>query len=400
MNRQKSLFGIELRKRTKEEILESPDKYIPKEDYLKYMMEKRKEYGYLEGDNIFSKTYNDLSDIAAGGKLELNEVKRSTKKNLVSVLKSFFKNLKKQELLDENKESKISRLISDNSYLDRKNPYRDKKFALAVANFQSQGLLQYDLKDILPEFINSKNGLFLREKYKQIDKSYIKKSNIHGIEHDNRVAMLSLMIAKDEGIIKEDSDREREILTYSAYYHDIGRILDVGPHSKRGAKIANNIEFRDLNYKKLPEKDINIIKMLIEGHEGSDKNIDKLLKKYQISDEDKNMAKNLLYVLKDADALDRSRLTINTPFATITDLDPKYLRLDTSKKLMNVSYALENLTHHIKNQEDILNYKNQNPEEHYYKNKNKLEDEIKVEVKELTPIEENEQIKIEEEKDR
>ena len=105
--------------------------------------------------------------------------------------------------------------------------------------------------------------------------------------------------------------------------------------------------------------------MIIEGHEGKDEKIDKLLKKYQIPEGDKEMAKQLLAVIKDADALDRARLTIKSPFSTKTDLNPEYLRCRSSKELMEFSYGLEYLSHNVRNFEDILNYKNKEPNAHY-----------------------------------
>ena len=42
--------------------------------------------------------------------------------------------------------------------------------------------------------------------------------------------------------------------------------------------------------------------MIIDGHEGKDKDVEKLFKKYKIPPEDRVMAKNLLFCVKDADA--------------------------------------------------------------------------------------------------
>lgn len=369
-------IGIELRKRTEEEIENSPDKYLPKKDYLEYMKEKKREYGFSK-----NRINNSINSIGAGGKLELKEVERTTKKNLPSVIKSIFQRFKRPDkLLDEDIETKIERLVEDKSFLERKNPYRDKKFAQAIFEFSSNGLEQNEIKDMLPSFINSKDGMFLRDKYSRIDKSSIG----YGIEHSNRVAMLSLIIAKQEGIIKEGGTREREILTTASYYHDIGRILPIGPHAKRGAKLVDEIDFRDLKGNKLDTKDVNIIKLLILAHEGSDNKIDKLMNKFNISEQDKQMVTNLLFVLKDADALDRSRLTINTPFLTMTDLEPKYLRLNTSKRLMEFSYGLENLTHNINNYEDILNYKNENKQVHYFDKEKEFREQMTVKEKGIT----------------
>ena len=368
-------IGIELRKRTEKEIAENPDKYIPSKDYIDYIDEKRKEFGYIRSDTKGAKLYNGLSNIAAGGKLEYNETVRSTKKNFFSVLKQIVSRFKTGNRLDENPTSKIDRILEERSYFKRKNPYADKKYALAVANFNKQGLTQYDLKEILPEFINSKDGAFLRDKRLQIDKEPIRPKGLHGIKHNDRVAILSLMIGNYEGILKENSTRERELLTTAAYYHDIGRIGDVGPHAKRSASKIGKIKLRTLDGKNFSDKDKKIVQLLAEGHEGKDEKISKLIEKYNIGQEDVEMVTNLLSILKDADALDRSRLTINTSIATVTDLEPEFLRLNSSKRLMDASYGLEDLTQKV-DIEDLINYQNNKPREHYYK---KSIEDIKVE---------------------
>ena len=258
------------------------------------------------------------------------------------------------------------------SFLGRKNPYGDKKFAIAVSEFQKQGLTQLDLQKILPDFVNSKDGVFLRDKYNQIDKNPINQTGIHGIKHNDRVAILSLIIGQEEGTLKEESTREREILTYAAYYHDIGRKMPIGPHAKRSAKLFSNLKLTTLEGKPLSSEDKRITQLLIEGHEGKDEKVEKLIKKYNIADQDVEMVKNLTNILKDADALDRSRLAIDTPIATITDLDPKYLRLNTSKRLIEASYGLEYLTKKV-NTNDLFNYKNENVDKHYYNRRQNIE---------------------------
>ena len=60
-------------------------------------------------------------------------------------------------------------------------------------------------------------------------------------------------------------------------------------------------------------------------------------------------------ILKDADALDRVRLDFNKGIMA-TDLNPKYLRTDTAKRLLNASYQLEGLTNKV-SFDRILAYK-------------------------------------------
>lgn len=361
--------GLEMRKRTLDEIRENPDEYIPKRDYLEYVMEKQKEYGMSTKENSLHKAITEVSFLGRVGNMEGKEIIRSTKKNIKDILRDWKDNIRRNfdtKRVDENPDLKIERLSKGKAYLERKNPYDDPKFALAVTRFGYEGIKQRSLEEGLNEFTNSEAGKFLRDKYNQIDKEAIKKNGIHGIEHTDRVALLATMIAENEKILDgEDSDRKKEILSFSAYYHDIGRVLNVGPHAKRGADLAKKIEMRTLDGDLLSDTDKRIVRMIIEGHEGKDEKIDKLLKKYQIPEGDKDMAKQLLAVIKDADALDRARLTTKSAFSTKTNLDPKYLRYRSSKELMEFSYGLEYISSNIKNFEDILNYKNREPNAHY-----------------------------------
>ena len=352
---------------------ENPDKYIPKEDYIKYVNEKKKELGFMQGNGRIASRYNSFNNVLSGGRLEANEMIRSTRKNFWTLIKEKFSGIKR---IEENSNDKIERILADKSFLNRKNPYADKKFGLAVASFQKQGLTQYELKEILPEFTNSKNGAFLRDRVNQLDLTPIKEKGIHGIKHNDRVAILSLLIGQGEGIIKEESTRERELLTVASYYHDIGRIGDIGPHAKRSAKKIEKLKLKYLDGKEFSEEDKKIVQLLAEGHEGNDNKIERLLEKYQINEQDKSMTMSLLKILKDADALDRSRLTVNTPFITKTDLDPKYLRLNTSKRLMEASYGLESLSYNNVRNTDVISF-HCNNKEHYY-HKKTLAEQIKV----------------------
>lgn len=368
-------IGMEMRKRTMSEIKESPDEYKPKQDYLDFVRERRKEYSMSTKENSISRASTQLLFAGRVANMEMKGAYNTTKKNWSTILRDWKNNVVNffsAKRLDENADEKITRLTQTKAYLERKNPYDDPKFALSVVKFGYEGIKQKGVGETLRTFSNSDEGKFLRDKYKEIDKTTIRKRGIHGIGHTNRVALLAGIIAENEGIFKgEDADRKREILAFSTYYHDIGRILDEGPHAKRGAKMIEKIGMIDSDGKMLAEKDKRLVQMIIEGHEESDKKIEKLLKKYQISQEDQEMAEELLKVVKDADALDRARLTRKGMFATKTNLDPQYLRYRSSKELMEFSYGLEYLDHNVNDFFDILNYRNEQPNEHFKTKKQK-----------------------------
>ncbi len=91
-------------------------------------------------------------------------------------------------------------------------------------------------------------------------------------------------------------------------------------------------------------EDRNILQAIVEAHEGKDKNMEKICEKYKISQENKEYTMKLMTIIKDADALDRVRLDHNSTFRMETNLDPRYLRNDSAKQLLNASYQLETLT--------------------------------------------------------
>ena len=91
-------IGIEFRKRTEKEIEESPNKYMTKSDYINYVNEKKKEFGFVQGKGKVAKLYNNISNVMAGGKFEYNEVVRSTKKNFFTIIKEFISKFKNRNM--------------------------------------------------------------------------------------------------------------------------------------------------------------------------------------------------------------------------------------------------------------------------------------------------------------
>ena len=115
---------------------------------------------------------------------------------------------------DENADVKIERLSRGKTYLEKKNPYDDPKFALAVITFGYEGIVQSNLEETLQEFANSENGKYLRDKFEQFDNN-----TIHGkkmLMHAERTTLLANIIAEKEGsFIGDDADRKRDILAYA-----------------------------------------------------------------------------------------------------------------------------------------------------------------------------------------
>ena len=381
-------------KEAKEEELNQDQKtYKVKEDYLKYIEKMREKIGYLNGDHLPAKAMNSFITLMYEGKLEEDMMKEYSKKNFFKLIKDRIERWKTPKL-DMSTDEKIYTEIKEFNH-KKKNPYRDKKFGTAVADFQRQGLEQLKLKDELEEITTGEIGVFFRKKEKHIDKSHVIQKGIHGISHNDRVALLSMIIAKNEGILEGDTDnRTKDILLTAAYLHDIGRkvgkiAFNVGPHAKRSAKKINKIHVRYLNGQPYTEEDKNILKAVVEVHEGKDEIMDKLCGKYHISEEDKGYTKRLMTILKDADALDRVRIDFNKGIM-ITDLNPQYLRTDTAKRLLDASYQLEGLTNKV-SFDRILAYKTEEQtEESKAKAYRKVLKFIPKTIVKATPVSENE----------
>ena len=118
-------------------------------------------------------------------------------------------------------------------------------------------------------------------------------------------------------------------------YHDVGRVNDLydEKHGLRSAKKIDQIVDSDI-YNDL--ENLNLLKSIIEYHSIPDKEIDKIIKKYKLTNIDRFIL--LSNILKDSDGLDRVRLSINS--RKFCDLNPKYLRCDESFKLVKISHIL------------------------------------------------------------
>lgn len=251
-------YSLEIRKAQEGEIYQGPDgqeHYKARKDYLNFMQELRREKGFSTGRGKIARAYNEISNISGAAKMEGREFIRSTRKNFVPVtkdvgskLKTFFEKLS-QKKIEEDPKEKMEKLAVGKTFLERKNPYREEKFARAVSTFRQEGILQVDFAEALAQFTNSEDGMFLRDKQESLADVKFSRAFVHGRDHSDRVAILSMMIARGEGLLSENSDREREILSQAAYYHDIGRILPSGPHAKRSAKIVDGIEMRGVDRK-------------------------------------------------------------------------------------------------------------------------------------------------------
>jgi hypothetical protein len=148
---------------------------------------------------------------------------------------------------------------------------------------------------------------------------------VHGVKHIKRVLFLTVLMS----YIDELSEADRKILAYASLYHDIGRTHDWEDEG-HGMKSVLKMEKLKLPTKGLTEEEVNILKFIMKYHSIRD---EVGLKKIQTEKgiQDKDRAIDLFLRFKDCDGIDRVRLG---------DLDIRYLRTETGKKLMLAGYQL------------------------------------------------------------
>lgn len=151
---------------------------------------------------------------------------------------------------------------------------------------------------------------------------FYRPTGIHGLAHTRNVLLMAVLL----GQLTSSGPGDLRVLAETALYHDIGRKNDnFDPeHGKASYKKAE-----ELDLFQIPEKDKNLVRLLIETHCVDDDQGMKLLEKWP--DVDRERALRLFKVFKDADGLDRVR---------IMDLDARQLRLSESWELLLMTRQL------------------------------------------------------------
>ena len=346
INNQTKRYDIAFREAKEEELNIDKTTYIPRNDYLMFIEEERKRLHYLENGKLIGKIINPIiMTIDIERKMRENSVD-NIKNNLPNIIKQKIKNLFLPKL-EASTDEKIEQNISEFN-TSKKNPYRFKKYSEAIISARQEGLIQLELKDELEKLTTSKDGEYFRKKNNQVSQFMTENQHFglkkHDLEHSNRVALLSMIIAKKEGILENDiDDKTKDILLSVVYYHEIGRK-------------KNAIELNYANGKKYKDEDTRITQAIIESCKRKDKLMDQICEKYKIPLEKEEYTKKLMNIIKDANALDRVRFDLNLQFAMRPNLNSKYLRTNSSKQLLDVSYQLEELTNKVEF-DRIISYK-------------------------------------------
>ena len=159
----------------------------------------------------------------------------------------------------------------------------------------------------------------------------------HNIYHIQRVMLFSQIIAQNECI----SEKDLKLLLLAAALHDSGKIRDRKDfeHGKNSAKIAKRYLLNNIS--SISEEDIKIIQIAIEYHTVQEKEkgklniveLEKLCKNYNVSMENLERIKIISSILKDADALDRTR------FNKQNCLDVDTLRTNTARNELLINFV-------------------------------------------------------------
>lgn len=185
---------------------------------------------------------------------------------------------------------------------------------------------------------------------------------IHGQRHIKNVVLYSTIIGQNVF----DNNHDLDLIMISAKYHDVGRKTEYyEDHAGPSAVIAE-----EKLKGKYSTEDISIIKTIIEFHEvdRESEDVNKIFKqiatKNDIPDDKLSKVRKMADVLKDADALDRTRF-VNYG----ARLDPELLEYDISKNLVKFAssvqetYAIQDLKKYECDNEVNIVLKRNTPQE-------------------------------------
>jgi len=149
---------------------------------------------------------------------------------------------------------------------------------------------------------------------------------IHGEEHAKRVALLSYTLLTMQSACKDDI----YIAIVAALLHDIGRTTNA-EDPKHGYYSAQKAEGILAHLGIISPSDCGIVKGIIAAHSMNDHDASLAFNDFCI-ESDKTRFYEILSIIKDADALDRFRLSS-------TSLNPAFLRTRESSKLIRFAWC-------------------------------------------------------------
>lgn len=176
--------------------------------------------------------------------------------------------------------------------------------------------------DFFDDFMRSSYYKSLIESYDKLNREILFESHVHGPDHIERVIFFSHLLS----FLNDLDFYDLDILRNAASLHDTKRRDDSydpghGPRAALGS----------IEYSYARNDDKKILQAVIAAHSPEDRAMDKIITNFIDPKDDFSRAQFLAKLFKDADGLDRVR---------INHLDPRYLRNDYSKALVDFSYEL------------------------------------------------------------
>lgn len=170
---------------------------------------------------------------------------------------------------------------------------------------------------------------------KDIKQNVLYKWDLHGSDHSDKVSLFIFLLAKKYQV----SEEELQLLLDAAAYHDIGRTSDAEDQI-HGYSSSLQIE-EVVNHKIYQnKKNLCYLKAICDAHSVPDNKALTIFENYCEDYPDVHLDfqefEKLFKILKDADALDRTRFGNNLN----ASLQANYLRFDYSKQLVEFSSEL------------------------------------------------------------
>ena len=253
---------------------------------------------------------------------------------------------KKTVILNYSSYSVLEKNIEDNNIQFFKSDYKYLDNYFKTNKMCSSDIVKLlEKNNLIDVLMNFENEIYSEEVNKDM--------KAHGQRHILNVLLYSMIIG-----VNLLSQHDLNLLLIAAKYHDVGRTEENGQeHAYSSSIIARE---RLLNI--VSEEDLKIITTAIEFHEIPRKSMNEedmfnlIAMKNKIDSKQIERTRKISEILKDADALDRTR------FVNRARLDNRYLKFDISKKLIKLSaniqetYALEDLEMYDFNQELFRHY--------------------------------------------
>lgn len=188
---------------------------------------------------------------------------------------------------------------------------------------------QYSLRFLIKNAQNHEMFPFFIDAMNHLNEQMLYHSCVHGKNHIERTAFYSFLLC----IFEKLNTYETRLCVESAKYHDIGRLSD-GEDPLHGLIGAKRYTKQVTGTDGFTEEDIQIIAFIIASHCVDEVNAYKFIEHlFSISEENYTMCKKILDIVKDADALDRFRLSAHS-------LNTRFLRTENAETMIRAAFEL------------------------------------------------------------